>query len=73
MFSPKKDMEGVGFHYTVTEEQVAKHRKLSVEEIFNWIEETNAFILALQTEEERNRKFIFKPNKIIPEELRIKK
>lgn len=56
-------MEGVGFTYTVTMEQMEKHAALPVEEVLKWIEETATFIYELQTPEERERKFIFKPNK----------
>lgn len=63
MITPKKENEGVGFTYTVTMEQMEKHAALSVEDVFKWIEETATFIYELQTPEERERKFIFKPNK----------
>ncbi len=63
MIIPKKDMENVGFTYTVTMEQMEKHAALPVEEVLKWIEETAVFIYELQTPEERERKFIFKPNK----------
>lgn len=63
MITPKKDMEGVGFTYTVTMEQMEKHAALPVEEVLKWIEETATFIYECQTPEERERKFIFKPNK----------
>ena len=55
----------IGFRYFVTDEQIAAHQKRSVKEIFDWIFETNAFIYDLQTEEERMRKYIFKPAKRI--------
>ncbi len=44
-----------GFHYTVTEEQIAAHQKLSIREIFQWLESTNRFVKSLQTEEEKQR------------------
>jgi hypothetical protein len=53
--TPKKENENVGFHYTVTDEQIAEHRKRSIAEIFAWLEETSKFIYALQTPEERER------------------
>jgi hypothetical protein len=52
---PIKENEGLGFTYTVTDEQIAQHRKRSVLEIFEWLETTNAFIYALQTEDERKK------------------
>lgn len=53
----------VGFHYKVTQEQVDEHRRRSPEQILEWIASTNAFISSIQTEEEKQRKLIFKPNK----------
>ncbi len=44
-----------GFHYTVTDEQIAAHQKLSIAEIFQWLESTNRFVSLLQTEEEKKR------------------
>ena len=64
-----KENEGVGFTYTVTEEQVRKHMALPPEAILQWIEEMATFIYELQTPEERERKYDFKPNKRIPPEL----
>lgn len=63
MITPKKQNQFVGFFYTVTKEQVQKHAALSVEEVLNWIEETATFIYELQSPEERERQFLFKPNK----------
>jgi len=60
---PIKENEGVGFAYTVTMEQMQKHAALSPEEVLLWIEEMADFIYQLQTPEERERKYIFKPNK----------
>lgn len=53
--TPKKENEGKGFHYTVTEEQIRQHQSRSLEEIFRWLEETNKFIYSVQTPEERER------------------
>ena len=58
-----KENEGVGFAYTVTMEQMQNHAALSPEEVLLWIEEMADFIYQLQTPEERERKYIFKPNK----------
>ena len=63
MIIPKKENEGIGFTYTVTMEQMEKHAALPTEDVLAWIEETAMFIYELQTPEERERKYIFKPNK----------
>ncbi|MCW3124643.1 MAG: hypothetical protein JWO03_301 [Bacteroidetes bacterium] len=68
-YEPIKENEGIGFSYTVTEEQVRRHQSLSPEEIFDWIQQTATFIYELQTPEEREHKYIFKPNKRIPLEF----
>lgn len=52
---PKKENQFVGFHYSVTDEQIDTHRKKSVDEIVNWLEETSKFIFEVQTPEERER------------------
>ena len=52
---PKAENANKGFHYTVTDEQIKEHQKRSVKEIFEWLEETNKFIYAMQTPEERER------------------
>ncbi|MBS1617594.1 MAG: hypothetical protein JST76_03695 [Bacteroidetes bacterium] len=59
----------VGFTYNVTMEQMEKHAALSTEEVFQWIEETATFLYELQTPEERERKYDFKPNKRIHPDL----
>ncbi len=41
---PKAENAGKGFHYTVTDEQIAAHQKRSLKEIFEWLEKTNKFI-----------------------------
>lgn len=43
------------FHYTVTEEQIKEHQKRSLKDILMWLEETNKFLYAIQTPEERMR------------------
>ncbi|MEM7552155.1 MAG: hypothetical protein AAF363_20895 [Bacteroidota bacterium] len=48
-------MKKRGFKYTVSQEQIDAHRKLSVKEIFAWLEQTNKFIYQVQTPEERSR------------------
>jgi len=52
---PKAENAEIGFHYTVTDEQIEAHRKRSLEEIFKWLEETTKFIYMVQTPEERKR------------------
>jgi hypothetical protein len=69
MIEPIKENEGVGFTYTVTEEQVRRHTALSPEEVLDWIQQMATFIYELQTPEERARKYDFKPNKRIPPDL----
>jgi hypothetical protein len=69
MNEPIKENEGVGFTYTVTLEQMRKHAALSPEEVLDWIQQMATFIYDLQTPEERERKYLFKPNKRIPNEL----
>ena len=64
------DSTKVGFTYTVTDEQVQKHMKLSPDAVLQWIQEMASFIYELQTDEEWERKYDFKPNKRIPKELR---
>jgi hypothetical protein len=50
---PLEENENVGFHYTVTDEQLATRAKMTTEEILNWVEETAKFIYELQTPQER--------------------
>lgn len=52
---PKKENANKGFNYTVTDEQIKEHQKRTVLEIFEWLENTNKFIYAVQTPEERER------------------
>ena len=52
---PKLENENIGFHYTVTDEQIKTHQAKSIEEILMWIEETSKFIYEVQTPEERIR------------------
>ncbi len=52
---PKKENENLGFWYTVTDEQIAKHQKMSVKELFEWIQAGNNFLATVQTPEERAR------------------
>lgn len=43
-----------GFYYSVTDEQIAAHRKRSFEEILQWLEDTHKLIYELQTPVERS-------------------
>ena len=52
---PIKANEHKGFHYTVTDEQIAAHQKLSLHQIFEWLESTTRFVSKLQTTEEKQR------------------
>ncbi len=66
MKCPKKTNK-TGFYYEVTEKQIEEHQKRSIEEILYWIESTNELIWMLQTDEERERKYEFKPLKKLSE------
>ena len=59
----------VGFTYTVTDEQVRKHMALSPDAVLQWIQEMATFVYELQTPEQRERKYDFKPNKRIHPDL----
>jgi len=52
---PKKENVNIGFHYTVTNEQIEEFQKLSVEQRIIWVETTAKFIYDMQTPEERER------------------
>ncbi|MBK9286045.1 MAG: hypothetical protein IPM51_17250 [Sphingobacteriaceae bacterium] len=52
---PKKENENVGFHYTVTDEQMEAYSKLSIEQKLQWLASTAKFIYDIQTPEERER------------------
>ncbi len=69
MSGPIKENEGVGFTYTVTMEQMRKHAALRPEEILEWIQQTATFLYEIQTPEQRDRKYDFKPNKRIHPDL----
>ncbi|MBA3662586.1 MAG: hypothetical protein H0W61_00045 [Bacteroidetes bacterium] len=53
--APIKENENVGFHYTVSDEQIKEHQKKTVEEIVNWVESTAKFIYDFQSPGERER------------------
>lgn len=52
---PIKENENIGFHYTITDEQLEARSKMTTEEIINWVEKTAKFIYKLQIPEERER------------------
>ncbi|MDI1356350.1 MAG: hypothetical protein PSX36_15645 [bacterium] len=52
---PKVENNNIGFHYTVSQEQIDAHRKRTPEEILEWLETTSKFIYELQTPAERQR------------------
>ena len=47
--TPKTENAGIGFSYTVTDEQIEKHEKRSIPEILAWLESTRKLINAVQT------------------------
>jgi hypothetical protein len=50
-WEPKKENANIGFHYTVSDEQIKAHQMRSTEEIMQWLEETAKFIYEIQTPE----------------------
>ncbi len=52
---PKKENTDKGFHYTVSDEQIAQYAKWTLLEKLTWLEETAKFIYNVQTPEERER------------------
>ncbi|OFY65749.1 MAG: hypothetical protein A3H98_10380 [Bacteroidetes bacterium RIFCSPLOWO2_02_FULL_36_8] len=56
----KKRNTKEGFYYTVTDEQVRAHQKLSPSEIFEWLESMNSFLYDAQTPLERKLMFKIK-------------
>ena len=50
---PKEGNSKKGYHYTVTDEQIAAYSKWTLLEKFRWLEESNKFIWSIQTPEER--------------------
>jgi hypothetical protein len=57
---PKIENTNVGFRYTVTDQQIAEYATWSIEEKFNWLEQTAKFIYATQTPEEREQQYLLK-------------
>lgn len=52
---PKKENANKGFHYAVSDEQIAEYAKWTLLEKLTWLEETAKFIYNIQTPEERER------------------
>ena len=52
---PIKENQNKGFHYTVSDVQIAAHQKLTLHELFEWLESTNRFVSKVQTPEEKRR------------------
>ena len=69
MDGPLKHNEGVGFTYTVTMEEMRKHAALPPEAVLEWIQQIATFMYEVQTPEEREMKYLFKPNKKIHPDL----
>lgn len=61
MITPQPNPEE--FYYTVSENQIAEHRKRSVKEILQWMEEMNKLIFSLKTSEELALLYKFKRKK----------
>ncbi|MEI6508125.1 MAG: hypothetical protein WCO54_06540 [Bacteroidota bacterium] len=57
---PKKENEGKGFKYTVTDEQIREYAKWTLEEKLQWIFETNELLAKVQAPEERERARVIK-------------
>ncbi|MEY4876443.1 MAG: hypothetical protein RL708_1592 [Bacteroidota bacterium] len=57
---PKLENANVGFHYTVTDEQIEEYSHWTIEEKFKWLFETSQFIYEVQTPEERERMYLLK-------------
>ncbi len=53
---PKSENQDKGFSFHVSDNDMVQHLNRSVEDIFAWIENTNKFISAIQTPEEKERK-----------------
>ncbi len=52
---PKAENADKGFHYTVSDEQIAAYAKWTIEEKLKWLADTYRFIDSIQTPEERKR------------------
>ncbi len=50
---PKKENEGKGFEYFITDEQIAAYQKWTLKERLDWLWNTTILIKSAQTEEEK--------------------
>ena len=55
MLLPKKENEGKGYFFDVTEEEIKQHLNRSPKDIFQWLESTNRFVSQIQTSTEKKR------------------
>ncbi len=55
MLLPKKENQGKGYFFDVTDDQIKEHLTRSPEDIFQWLESTNKFVNLVQTEQEKNK------------------
>ncbi|MBX2840150.1 MAG: hypothetical protein KTR26_00150 [Flammeovirgaceae bacterium] len=65
LIGPKEKNKDTGFYADVTESEIKAHLNRSLADIFNWLENTNQFICALQTDTEKERskkaKLVYNP------------
>jgi len=52
---PKKENEGKGYFFSVTEEEIRQHMNRSPKDIFQWLESTNKFVSQVQNSQEKER------------------
>ena len=64
-FEGAPDNTGIGFHYTLSDEQLQNPQQRSVEEIFTWLSDLHDLMSAIQTPEERDREYLYKPHKLV--------
>jgi len=55
MLLPKKENEGKGYFFSVTEEEIRQHMNRSPKDIFQWLESTNKFVSQVQNSQEKER------------------
>lgn len=57
---PKLENVGKGFHYTISDEEIERYKQFTIEEKFQWIEDMNALLNAVQTDDEKRMMRIIK-------------
>ena len=62
---PKGENADKGFHYTVSDEQIAAYAKWTIEEKLDWLAETAKFADSVLTDEERQMMFNSNHEKIM--------